>query len=147
MTRANGQKELLLRLIAANGQTLYTFPALELAQERDILAVNAVSFKDVDGDGKKDVIVIADYSSPKDQSDIDGITIPIIYIQADKDFFYSFFENLGKVKTISDILPILKQESNQNIIVKDKINYSLCKRVRALELSEEDVVKIYTDEY
>ncbi|WP_219837198.1 hypothetical protein [Paenibacillus sp. R14(2021)] len=56
----DGGSELLLTLQDANKRTLFTFPQPELAAARNFESLAAVSFKDVDKDGKKDVIVLAE---------------------------------------------------------------------------------------
>ncbi len=50
-------------MLIKNGETVYTFPETSISPEGKFEEVSAVSFQDYNKDGKKDVIVLAEYGS------------------------------------------------------------------------------------
>lgn len=50
-------------MLIKNGETVYTFPETSISPDGKFEAVSAVAFQDYNKDGKKDVIVLAEYGS------------------------------------------------------------------------------------
>ncbi|MGF9914206.1 hypothetical protein ABEX47_12810 [Paenibacillus ehimensis] len=157
---ADGRKELLLSLKDAEGGTLYTFPQPKLVASWNFEAVKAVSFKDVDGDGKKDVIVLADYVAGKESGGSAAVTAPSIFVQKDKSFVSdddtdNKLNASGKIKTVSDVMAFFKANEGAAQTVPDadgnatleKVNRNLCSRVVASSMSEGEIVRTYENEY
>lgn len=159
---ADGRKELVLSLKDAEGHTLYTFPQPKLVESWNFESVKAVSFKDVDGDGKKDVIVLADYITGKDSAGSAVVTAPSIFVQKDKSFVSDYdtdnrLNASGKISTVSDVVAFFKAkakpdaaqtapDSDSNATL-EKVNRNLCSRVAASNMSEDEIVRTYEDEY
>ncbi|WP_139074693.1 hypothetical protein [Paenibacillus elgii] len=159
---ADGRKELVLSLKDAEGHTLYTFPQPKLTASWNFESVKAVSFKDVDGDGKKDVIVLADYVTGKGSRGSAAITAPSIFIQKDKSFVSDVeidnrLNASGKISTVSDVVAFFKAKAKTDAAqtptdtdsnaTLEKVNRSLCSRVAAYNMSEDEIVRTYEDEY
>ncbi|WP_088830936.1 hypothetical protein [Paenibacillus tyrfis] len=159
---ADGRKELVLSLKDAEGHTLYTFPQPKLVASWNFESVKAVSFKDVDGDGKKDVIVLADYVTGKDLGGKAAITAPSIFIQKDKSFVSDVeidnrLNASGKISTVSDVVAFFKAKAKPDAAQSptdtdsnatlEKVNRNLCSRVAASHMSEDEIVRTYENEY
>ncbi|MDF2938974.1 MAG: hypothetical protein K0Q90_4347, partial [Paenibacillaceae bacterium] len=151
-TRPNGHRELLLQLLDGQGHILYTFPVQVETITDEFQSVSAISFKDINGDGRKDVIVIAAYSQLDASKQSHLVTLPLLYLQGEQDFANAFEtgEDLQLSKqtgTIADILRLVQQEKVQKTLEKDDWSAALCKQVRSSSLKEEDVVGAYTEAY
>lgn len=152
-TRPGGHRELLLRLLDGDGRTLYAFPLPDWAFTRELDRLQAISFKDVNGDGLGDVIVIADYYPPESSFSRIFPTTPLLYLAAaGRDFQLASetswdLSGLEEAKTVGGILNVLKEADRQDMLAKDQWADSLCKRVRASAPEETEVVAAYTEEY
>lgn len=151
-TRPNGHRELLLELLDGQGHTLYTFPVHVETLMNEFQSVSAISFKDINGDGRKDVIVIAVYSQLDASNQNSPVTLPLLYLQGEQDFANALEtgENLQLSKqsgTIADILRLVQQEKHQKTLEKDGWSGTLCQQVRSSSLKEDDIVAAYTDAY
>ncbi|MCP1308802.1 hypothetical protein [Paenibacillus tyrfis] len=161
-TNADGHKELLLSLKDAEGQTLYTFPQPKLVASWNFESVKAVSFKDVDGDGKKDVIVLADYITGKGSGGSAAVTAPSIFVQKEKSFVSDYetdnrLNASGKMTTVSDVVAFFKAKAKPDAVqttpdsdsnaTLEKVNRNLCSRVVVSNMSKDEIVQTYEDEY
>lgn len=151
---ADGRKELLLSLKDAEGHPLYTFPRPKLVASWSFESVKAVSFRDVDGDGKKDVIVLADYVTGQESGGSAAVTAPSLFVQKDKSFgsdvdIDSELYASGKITTVSDVMAYFqeKEETDAAQTALEKVNRNLCLRVAASGMSEDEIVRTYENEY
>ncbi|XOK64609.1 hypothetical protein ACJ7K1_16410 [Paenibacillus elgii] len=159
---ADGRKELVLSLKDAEDHTLYTFPQPKLVESWNFESVKAVSFKDVDGDGKKDVIVLADYVTGKGSGGSIAMTVPSIFVQKDKSFVSDYdtdkrLNASGKITTVSDVVAFFKAKAklegaqtapdSDNNATLVKVNRNLCSRVTVSNMSEDEIVQTYENEY
>lgn len=156
----DGRADLILTLTDSQNSSLYSFPQPKLTEAWDFDAVQAVSFKDLDQDGKKDVIVLADYTTGIGAEGHIPFTAPMIFIQKNREFVsdYDLDNSLyatGKIRTISDVTAFFKKRGepdqpptpSEGAATEEEVNLQLCKKAQAPDMSEEEIVQAYYDEY
>lgn len=156
----DGHIDLLLTLKDSEGNDLYTFPKPKLVESWDFYSVKAVSFKDLNQDRKKDIIVLADYITGRGSDGSVPFTVPTIYIQKDKEFLSdldldnSLFSS-GKVTTVNDVVtyftkksePVIAPLPTKTVPTIEEVNNQLCSRVLASNMTEDEIIQTYYDEY
>ncbi|MFC5468146.1 hypothetical protein ACFPPD_05390 [Cohnella suwonensis] len=102
-----------------------------------------VSFKDIDQDGKKDVIVLADYlTGPGSEGNV-PFTVPTVFIQKDKEFISdldldSSLYSSGDITMVSDVVAYFKKKTTQ-----EEVNIRLCRKVLAPNMEEGMIEETY----
>jgi len=105
--------ELWLYLLNSNKEIIYVFPYFYTNVLSDLQEVNAVSFKDVNKDGLKDITIIAHYLSANG----DELTMANVYFQKDKGFINSneLDEKINETNNNNSINEIAKYVSQLNL--------------------------------
>lgn len=156
----DGTTDLQLTLKDLEGNQLYTFPNPKIVEGWDFYSVKAISFKDVNQDGKKDVIVLADYLTGIGSEGSVPFTVPMIYIQKGKEFLSDYnvdnsLSKSGKVNTIDDVVTYFNLKLQSTVTPTpvsavqsiEEVNKRLCNYVLASNLTEDEIIHAYYTEY
>ncbi|MFC4101396.1 hypothetical protein [Paenibacillus xanthanilyticus] len=161
----SGFATLQLSVQGRNGNLLQAFPATDLTQGRSLRTVTAVSFRDVDGNGQRDVIVLAEYEARPEAGEKGSayVTIPSIYLQRGKRFVSDtqLEDRLfaaGHITTIMDVMGYLRsRQSNQpsgdarvpgGAAMPDEAKLrSLCWTAKSGNYDESGIIDLYTEAY
>lgn len=104
LKREDGTEVVLFYLIGENNQVLYKFPSFYGNGKSRFVDIKAVSFVDVDSNGLKDVVIMAEY---------DDRIVSSIYYQKGKEFANNITLddkiNASPPKTISDVIKLAKE--------------------------------------
>ncbi|MFB9328228.1 hypothetical protein ACFFSY_20050 [Paenibacillus aurantiacus] len=164
-TEPSGYASLQLSVQGRNGNLLQAFPATDLTQGRSLRTVTAVSFRDVDGNGQRDVIVLAEYEARPEagESGVNYVTIPSIYLQRGKRFVSDtqLEDRLfaaGDITTIMDVMAFLRgrhaEQSEKNArmpggaAMPDEARLrNLCVAAKSGDYDESDIIDLYTQAY
>ncbi|REE78933.1 hypothetical protein A8990_12361 [Paenibacillus taihuensis] len=160
--QADGRTSMKIQLKNGKGATVYTFPEPELTITWNLEKIEAVSFKDLNGDGQKDVIVLADYSTDQPAPEEKSF-VPYIYFQLDDRFISDSDIDRNvylseKAKSVSDIVALLRQAPPKEIhqwvepeseedVNHEKMVRELCTKVVNSDLEEDQIISIYDDAY
>jgi len=101
-----------LYLVNSNQEIIYVFPDFYTNVLSDLQEIKAVSFKDVNNDGLKDIIIIAQFLSANG----DDLTVANVYLQKDKEFInsYELDEKINDTNNNNSINEIVKYISELN---------------------------------
>ncbi|TYP79050.1 hypothetical protein [Paenibacillus methanolicus] len=161
----SGFATLQLSVQGRNGNLLQAFPQTDLTQGRSLRTVTAVSFRDVDGNGQRDVIVLAEYEARPEAGEKRAayVTIPSIYLQRGKRFVSDTqledrLVAAGHITTIMDVMAFLRsRQPNQAagdaripggaaMPNQEKLR-SLCLTARSGSYDESGIIDLYTEAY
>jgi hypothetical protein len=109
----DGYKELWLYLVNSNKEIIYVFPGFYENKLSDLQEVEAVSFKDINKDGLKDITIIAHCLSANGGE----LTMANVYFQKDKGFInsYELDEKINDTNNNNSINKIAKYVSGLNL--------------------------------
>ncbi|WP_276353087.1 FG-GAP repeat domain-containing protein [Cohnella caldifontis] len=141
-TNEDGRTELLLSLQDSHKNVLYTFPKPKLTEGWQLDSVKAVSFQDVNQDGRKDVLVLADYFTGAGEEGVVPFTAATTFLQGNQEFISDTesdddLYSSGNVSTVKDVTAYYKAKS---------FRVRLCRQALAADMTEEDIVHAYYDE-